>query len=96
MVSISKEQVEQYADIARLAITEEEAELYAKELTEMMKYGDALKDLDTSKVEPLIHVRDVKNVMRKDEPRQWITQEEALKNASDHKDGQFRVPAILE
>lgn len=95
MVEITQDEVKKYADIARLALTEEEVERYAKELTEMMKYADVLKELDTSNVEPTTHVHNFKNVMRKDEPRQWITKEDALKNAKEHKDGQFRVPSIL-
>ncbi|WP_440896562.1 Asp-tRNA(Asn)/Glu-tRNA(Gln) amidotransferase subunit GatC [Amphibacillus sp. Q70] len=96
MPDISKEQVKKIADVARLAITEEEIEVRMKQLSEMMKYATVLNDLDTSHVEPTTHVLDFNNVMRKDEPRQWISQEEALKNAPNQKDGQFRVPSILE
>ncbi|MBU5593896.1 Asp-tRNA(Asn)/Glu-tRNA(Gln) amidotransferase subunit GatC [Amphibacillus sp. MSJ-3] len=96
MAQISKEQVEQVADIARIAITEEEASVLSKQLSEMMKYADVLKDLDTSEVEPTVQVVDLKNVMRKDEPRQWTSQEEVLNNSLDHKEGQFSVPSILE
>ncbi|MDO6658796.1 Asp-tRNA(Asn)/Glu-tRNA(Gln) amidotransferase subunit GatC, partial [Anaerobacillus sp. 1_MG-2023] len=51
--------------------------------------------LDTDGIEPTTHVLDLKNIMRKDEPKEWITQEEAFKNAPDHEDGHFRVPSIL-
>lgn len=96
MADISKEQVKHVAHLARLAVTEEEVEQLTEELGAIIRYAEQLNELDTENVEPTTHVLDIKNVMRKDESREWITQEEALKNAPDHKDGQFRVPSILE
>ncbi|GAA0497523.1 Asp-tRNA(Asn)/Glu-tRNA(Gln) amidotransferase subunit GatC [Salinibacillus aidingensis] len=96
MDDISKDQVKHVANLARLAITEEEAEKLTDELGSIIKFAEQLNELDTENVEPTTHVLDLKNVMRKDEPKQWLTQEEALKNAPDKKDGQFRVPSILE
>ncbi|RKQ34625.1 Asp-tRNA(Asn)/Glu-tRNA(Gln) amidotransferase subunit GatC [Oceanobacillus halophilus] len=96
MADISKEQVKHVAHLARLAVTDEEVEQLTEELGAIIHYAEQLNELDTDNVEPTTHVLDIKNVMRKDEPREWITQEEALKNAPDKKDGQFRVPSILE
>lgn len=96
MAEISKEQVKHVAHLARLAITEEEVDVMTKQLGDIIHYADLLEDLDTSNVEPTTHVLDLKNVMRKDEPRKWIEKEDALKNAPDHLNGQFRVPSILE
>jgi aspartyl-tRNA(Asn)/glutamyl-tRNA(Gln) amidotransferase subunit C len=96
MATITKEQVKHVANLARLEITEEEAEMFTDNLTAIISFAEQLNELDTDEIEPTTHVLDLKNVMRKDEPRQWITREEALKNAPDHKDGQFRVPSILE
>ncbi|KKE78880.1 Asp-tRNA(Asn)/Glu-tRNA(Gln) amidotransferase subunit GatC [Oceanobacillus caeni] len=95
MADISKEQVKHVAHLARLAVTEEEVEQLTKDLGAIIDYAEQLNELDTENVEPTTHVLEMKNVMRKDEARQWITQEEALKNAPDKKDGQFRVPSIL-
>lgn len=95
MADITKEQVEHVAHLARLAVTDEEVENLAKDLSAIIEYAEQLNELDTDNVEPTTHVLDLKNVMRKDEPKEWITQEEALKNAPDAEDGQFRVPSIL-
>ncbi|GGH73712.1 aspartyl/glutamyl-tRNA(Asn/Gln) amidotransferase subunit C [Compostibacillus humi] len=96
MANITIEQVKHVAHLARLALTDEEAEQLTKDLAAIIQYAEQLNELDTENIEPTTHVIDMKNVMRKDEPKEWITQEEALKNAPDHKDGLFRVPAILE
>lgn len=96
MTDISKDQVRHVAHLARLAVSEEEVDMITKQLGDIIHYAELLNELDTTGVEPTTHVLDLKNVMRKDEPRKWITREDALKNAPDHKDGQFKVPSILE
>ncbi|MCD5325364.1 MULTISPECIES: Asp-tRNA(Asn)/Glu-tRNA(Gln) amidotransferase subunit GatC [Pontibacillus] len=96
MSRISKEQVKHVAHLARLHVSEEEAERFTKQLDDIISFAEQLNELDTEGVEPTTHVQDLKNVMRKDEPKKWITQEEALKNAPETQDGQIRVPSILE
>lgn len=96
MADITKDQVKHVAHLARLAVTEDEAAELTKELGAIIDFAEQLNELDTENVEPTTHVLDMKNVMRKDEPKATITQEEALQNAPDKKDGQFRVPAIME
>lgn len=96
MTDISKDQVRHVAHLARLAVSEEEVDMMTKQLGDIIHYAELLNELDTTGVEPTTHVLDLKNVMRKDEPRKWITREDALKNAPDQKDGQFKVPSILE
>ncbi|CDQ20605.1 aspartyl/glutamyl-tRNA(Asn/Gln) amidotransferase subunit C [Halobacillus karajensis] len=96
MSRISKEEVKHVANLARLAITEEEATTFTKQLDDIITYAEQLNELDTTGIEPTTHVLDLKNVMRKDEPKKWISQEDALQNAPDKQDGQFKVPSVLE
>jgi aspartyl-tRNA(Asn)/glutamyl-tRNA(Gln) amidotransferase subunit C len=96
MSRISKDQVKHVAHLARLAITEEEAEMFQKQLDAMITYAEQLNELNTDNVEPTTHVLHMKNVLREDRPEKGLPVEEVLKNAPDQKDGQVRVPAILE
>ncbi|KGP74495.1 Asp-tRNA(Asn)/Glu-tRNA(Gln) amidotransferase subunit GatC [Pontibacillus yanchengensis] len=96
MSRISKEQVKHVAHLARLHVSEEEADMFTKQLDDIITFAEQLNELDTEGVEPTTHVLDLKNVTRKDEPKHWLTKEEALKNAPEKQDGQFRVPSILE
>ncbi len=96
MADISKEQVKHVAHLARLAVTEDEADLFTDQLSSIIDYAEQLNELDTEGVEPTTHVMDLKNVLRKDEPKEWISKEDALKNAPDKQNGYFRVPSILE
>ncbi|OEH93387.1 Asp-tRNA(Asn)/Glu-tRNA(Gln) amidotransferase subunit GatC [Bacillus solimangrovi] len=96
MSRIDKEQVKHVAHLARLAISEEEAEMFTKQLDAIIGYAEQLTELDTDNVEPTTHVLDIKNVLREDEPRKWLSQEDVMKNAPDSANGQIRVPSILE
>lgn len=95
LADISKDQVKHVAHLARLAVTDEEVEHLTKDLSAIIDYAEQLNELDTDQIEPTTHVLNLKNVMRKDEPKDWITREDALENAPDAEDGQFRVPSIL-
>jgi len=95
MTDISKDQVRHVAHLARLAITDEDVDTMTKQLGDIIHYAELLNELDTTGVEPTTHVLDLKNVMRKDEPRKWIEREDALNNAPEHQNNQFKVPSIL-
>ncbi|MFD3447615.1 Asp-tRNA(Asn)/Glu-tRNA(Gln) amidotransferase subunit GatC [Microbacteriaceae bacterium 4G12] len=96
MSRISVESVKHIAHLARLAVTEEEAEKFAKQMDAMITFAEQLNELHTDDIEPTSHVLNMKNVMREDIAEQGLPVEEVLKNAPDHKENQIRVPAILE
>lgn len=95
MSRISTEQVKHVANLARLAVTEEEVEKFTKQLDAIIIFAEQLNELDTENVEPTYHVLDLKNVLREDIPQQGLPREEVLKNAPEHQDGQIKVPSIL-
>ena len=96
MSRISIDEVKHVAHLARLAITEDEAEMFQKQLDAIITYAEQLNELDTTNVEPTSHVLTMKNVMREDERKQGLPIEDVVKNAPDHKDGYIRVPSILD
>lgn len=81
MSRISKDQVKHVAHLARLAITEEEAEKFTKQLDAIISFAEQLNELDTEGVKPTSHVLDMKNVLREDKPEKGLPQEEVLKCA---------------
>ncbi|MCM3666580.1 Asp-tRNA(Asn)/Glu-tRNA(Gln) amidotransferase subunit GatC [Mesobacillus subterraneus] len=96
MSRISEDQVKHVAHLARLAITEEEAEMLTNQLDKIITFAEQLNELDTDNVEPTAHVLEIKNVMREDRAQQGLPREEVLKNAPEHQDGQIKVPGIME
>lgn len=93
---ITKQDVAHVANLARLALTEAEMDQYTEQLNKILQHADQLQKLNLDNVEPTSHVLPIQNVMREDEPRQWITHEKAMDNAPDKDAGQFRVPAVME
>ena len=90
------DEVKHVANLARLAITEEEAEKLTNDLDAIISFAEELNELDTENVEPTSHVLDMKNIIREDVSKPGLPVEEVLKNAPDHENGQIRVPAIIE
>lgn len=91
---ITIKDVEHVAKLARLELTEEEKELYTKQLGDVLKYVDQMNEVDTANVEPLSHPIDFVNVMRDDVVHYEQTKEQLMANAPDEENGFFKVPKI--
>lgn len=96
MSKLTKEEVKHVADLARLAITDEEAEKFAVHLQKIQAYIEELNELDTTNVQPTTHVLSIKNVFREDVAEKGLEREKMLLNVKDHEDGQIKVPQIIE
>jgi aspartyl-tRNA(Asn)/glutamyl-tRNA(Gln) amidotransferase subunit C len=94
-MSVTKKDVEYIAELARLKFKEEELESFTHQLNEILSYVDKLNELDTENIEPLSHPVENVNVFRKDELKQSISTEDALKNAPDKTDEFFKVPKVI-
>lgn len=95
-MEITREQVEHVAKLARLAVSEEEKVLFARQLSSILTYVETLNRVDTAQVEPTSHVIPMQNVMREDAVKPSLSRDEALANAPDSESGCFRVPKIIE
>ena len=93
-IMITIKDVEHVAKLARLELTEEEKELYTKQLGDVLKYVDQMNEVDTSNVRPMTQVIDFVNVMREDEVRYDVSKEELMANAPEEENGFFKVPKI--
>ncbi|MGN1386585.1 MAG: Asp-tRNA(Asn)/Glu-tRNA(Gln) amidotransferase subunit GatC [Bacillus sp. (in: firmicutes)] len=96
MSRISIEEVKHVAHLARLAVTEEEAEQMRKELDAIITFAEQLNELDTTNVKPTSHVLKMVNVLREDVAAEGLPVEEVVKNAPDQQDGYIRVPSIMD
>jgi aspartyl-tRNA(Asn)/glutamyl-tRNA(Gln) amidotransferase subunit C len=84
------------AQLARVNLTTEETQLFQKQLGDVLKYADKLREVDVSHVESAAHAIPVFNVFREDEPRAWFTVEEALSNAPRKANNLFVVTKVVE
>jgi aspartyl-tRNA(Asn)/glutamyl-tRNA(Gln) amidotransferase subunit C len=95
-VKLSREQVIDIADLAKLDLTETELEQYADQLSAVLDYASRLEQLDTNNIPPTATVLPLENVMRDDEVQPCLPREQALVNAPAAIEGQFRVDAVLD
>lgn len=95
-MSITVKEVEYIANLSRLALSEENKVKMAETLGKILDFATQLQELDVTHVEPTTHSLSLKNVLREDVAREWLTQEEALSHAPEQENGQFRVPAVME
>jgi len=65
-------------------------------LNEILDWVDQLRQLDTSNVEPLVHLSQEINVLRPDEARNSVSHQEGLRNAPRKDSDYFRVPKVLD
>lgn len=88
--------VKYVANLARLALTPDEEARLGGQLASILSYIEKLKELDVSSVEPTSHAVPLLNVVRADESRPGLSNEDALRNAPAKMNGLFAVPKIVE
>jgi aspartyl-tRNA(Asn)/glutamyl-tRNA(Gln) amidotransferase subunit C len=96
MAKISDLDVAYIARLARLDLTDEETELFQKQLGDVLKYVEKLREVDVSNVEAAAHALPIFNVFREDKPRDWFTAQQALSNAPRRANGLFIVTKVVE
>ena len=88
--------VKYVAHLARLSLTPEEEQKFAAQLGQVLGYIEKLRQVDVSRVEPTAHATPLSNIVRSDERRPSLSNEEALHNAPARANGLFVVPKIVE
>lgn len=88
--------IEKLAHLSRLEFKEDEKEEIKNGLQKMLGFIDKLNELDTTGVEPLLHMTDNMNVFRDDEVKGEISREEVFRNAPLHDDEFFKVPKVIK
>jgi aspartyl-tRNA(Asn)/glutamyl-tRNA(Gln) amidotransferase subunit C len=96
---ISEQDIRRVAELANLALTEEEIAQMAKDLSGILTHVDKLNELDTSGVEPMSQVLfDAEDTatLREDRERAPLSNHDALANAPQAGAGYFKVPKVIE
>jgi aspartyl-tRNA(Asn)/glutamyl-tRNA(Gln) amidotransferase subunit C len=94
-MQVTSEMVDKMARLARLEFNDADKEAIRLDLEKMIAFVEKLNELDTSNVEPLIHMSESVNILREDEVKGSVTREEALRNAPDTDGTYFRVPKVI-
>ncbi|MDT7597895.1 MAG: aspartyl-tRNA(Asn)/glutamyl-tRNA(Gln) amidotransferase subunit [Pseudonocardiales bacterium] len=96
MPTISRDEVAHLARLARLAVTEEELNLFASQLEVILTSVARVGEVAAADIPPTSHAVGLTDVFRADVTRPGLTQQQALSGAYATEDGRFRVPRILD
>jgi aspartyl-tRNA(Asn)/glutamyl-tRNA(Gln) amidotransferase subunit C len=94
-MEVNDQLIEKLAHLARLSFTDEEKESIKTDLQRMISFIHKMEEVNTDDVEPLLHITEAKNILRKDEVKGTVTTAEAMKNAPLNDGHFFKVPKVI-
>ena len=97
---LTRAEVERIAALARLEITPDEAELFTRQLGDVLDYAERLQAVDTAAAPAGWRPGPSDSPVRADEARPSLPSKEAVSSAPDPGDGPtgarfFRVPRVI-
>jgi aspartyl-tRNA(Asn)/glutamyl-tRNA(Gln) amidotransferase subunit C len=95
MATISREEVAHLARLARLAVTDEELDVFAGQLDVILGAVARVGEVAADDIPPTTHAVPLTNVLRPDEVRPCLDRDAALAGAPAAEEGRFQVPRIL-
>ena len=96
MAAISRTEVAHLARLARLAVTDEELDVFSGQLDVILTSIARIGEVAAGDIPPTSHSVPLTNVLRDDVEVPCLTREEALAGAPDTAEDRFRVPRILD
>ena len=95
-MEINEALVDKLAHLARLNFDAAAKEDIRNDLQKMIQFIEKLNEVDTTGVEPLLHMSSNVNILRSDEVKGSISREAGLKNAPVHDEQFFKVPKVIK
>ncbi|MCP1672962.1 aspartyl-tRNA(Asn)/glutamyl-tRNA(Gln) amidotransferase subunit C [Natronocella acetinitrilica] len=95
-MSLSNDDVRQIAHLARLGVDEQDLDGYARNLTSILNFVEAMSAVDTTGVEPLAHPIDMAQRLRPDVVTEENQRELFQGIAPAVEDGLYLVPRVIE
>lgn len=98
-MNITEQEIRRVAELANLALTDDEVAQMARDLSGILTHVDKLNELDTTGVEPMARVlfdSGETATLREDRERPTLSNHDALANAPLAGSGYFKVPKVIE
>jgi aspartyl-tRNA(Asn)/glutamyl-tRNA(Gln) amidotransferase subunit C len=95
-MSITRQDVQHIAELAKLNLSDAEEALYQEQLSAILDYAQRLNALDTEAIPPTATVLPLRSIMREDVARPSLPADEILANAPARCGDAFEVHVILE
>ncbi len=95
-MSLKTEDVKNIAHLARLAISDDAVDDYARDLSNILDLVDQMNQVDTDGVQPMAHPMDAAQRLRPDEVTETNQRDKFQSIAPDVEAGLYRVPKVIE
>jgi len=95
-MTLSYQEVEHIATLARLNLGPAEKELFRLQLSSILEHVARLQALDTREIPPTFSVSSLSSVLRSDEPAPGLAAQDLMGNAPQTEAGQFRIPPVFD
>ncbi|KHD88578.1 MAG: glutamyl-tRNA amidotransferase [Bdellovibrio sp. ArHS] len=92
---IDKKTIEHIAKLARLHVTEEEAQEYSIQLAKALGHFEQISKINTAGIAPLVTPTEIESYWREDVAQQDFTAEEMTANAPAKAGNLFKVPPVV-
>ena len=94
---ISLQEVERIAELARIGLTEKEKGKFSEELSAVLEYVEQLKEVDTSKVEPVSQITGSVNILREDVAEDFDKEDRKIiiSNFPEEREGCVKVKQVM-
>ncbi len=96
MAAISRAEVAHLARLSRLAVTDDELDMFAGQLDVILNSIQRIGDVTAADIPPTSHSVPLTNVLRDDVIEPCLSREDVLAGAPDTAEDRFRVPRILD
>ncbi len=95
MMQVDSKLVNHLAHLSRLNVAPEKMDKLVKDMQDLVGFVEQLNSLDTTGIEPLMHMGDAQNELREDIIISEISRQEALQNAPSTDGVFFKVPKVI-
>ena len=95
-MKLNRDTLLKIAHLARLDINPENEASILEDFNKILDWVDALGEIDTAEVEPLLHISMEINNFREDQVKDVLNREDALKLAPKANDEYFEVPKVID
>jgi len=96
MAQITKQDIAKISRLASLEVKNDEHEILASQIENVINWVEKLNEVDTQKIEPMINVYDNPLTLHQDVVNDGNKSTEVLQNAPKQIYGFFAVPNVIE
>lgn len=95
-MKLDNHQIQNVAKLANLKLSDDQVELFSGQLSTILDYIDQLNTVDTEGIDPTFNVTGLSNILQADQVSPSLTQQEAVSNGTNVKDGFFVTKGVFE